>query len=129
MPREPADIAVFTLRLREKLRDRLEREAKKHQTSMNDEIIRRLEDSLRGEDLAEVVTTSIESTMDVRFAQYKEVLLRVEQLMMTSRQSRQWQSGERINPVKLAQFKKARLAAMERFNRRQVVKSKEKVKT
>jgi hypothetical protein len=101
MRREPADIAVFTLRLREKLRDQLEREAKKHQTSMNDEIIRRLEDSLRGEDLAEVVKAAIKSTMDLRpaVALLKKSTMELKQALSEGR------GGEEINRRRVVKFK------------------------
>jgi HicB family len=43
MPRKPADIAHVNLRIRESLRRELEREAKKHQVSLNYEITSRLQ--------------------------------------------------------------------------------------
>jgi hypothetical protein len=47
MARKPADTRNFTLRIRETLGRRLEREAEKHQTSLNNEIRLRLEDSFQ----------------------------------------------------------------------------------
>lgn len=47
MARKTTDYAVFSLRFREALRARLEREAKKHHSSLNAEIVSRLEWSLR----------------------------------------------------------------------------------
>ena len=47
MPRKPVDIAHVNLRIRESLRRKLEREAERHQTSMNNEIRVRLENSFR----------------------------------------------------------------------------------
>jgi Arc-like DNA binding domain len=47
MARKATDYAVFSLRFREALRGRLEREAQKHNVSLNAEIISRLEWSLR----------------------------------------------------------------------------------
>jgi hypothetical protein len=46
MPRKPVDTAHINLRIRESLRRKLEREAKAHRTSLNNEIRLRLEDSL-----------------------------------------------------------------------------------
>ncbi len=45
MARKPTDIVAVTLRIREDLRRRLEREAKRDRTSLNAEMERRLEDS------------------------------------------------------------------------------------
>jgi hypothetical protein len=49
MPRKPVDTAHVNLRIRESLRRKLEREAKKHQTSLNNEIRLRLEDSFEAQ--------------------------------------------------------------------------------
>ena len=45
MPREPTDIVEPKLRIRESLRAKLEAEATRQQTSLNAEMVRRLEDS------------------------------------------------------------------------------------
>src|SRR5262249_9493899 len=47
MPRKPTDTTHISLRIRETLRRKLEREADKHQTSLNNEIRLRLEDSFQ----------------------------------------------------------------------------------
>lgn len=44
--RDPAELVLTQLRIRESLRAVLEHEAKKNQTSLNKEIVRRLEESL-----------------------------------------------------------------------------------
>jgi hypothetical protein len=46
MPRRPHDLANINLRIRESLRAKIEREAKRHHFSLNNEIRIRLEDSL-----------------------------------------------------------------------------------
>jgi hypothetical protein len=50
MARKPTDTAIFSLRIREELRKRIEREAQRQERSMNTEIIERLEESFRRED-------------------------------------------------------------------------------
>jgi len=58
MPRKPTDTTHISLRIRESLRRKLEREADKHQTSLNNEIRLRLEDSFEAQarrDLPETV--------------------------------------------------------------------------
>ena len=45
MPRKPVDIAHVNLRIREHLRKRLEAAAKRHQVSLNSEVMQRLETS------------------------------------------------------------------------------------
>ncbi len=45
MPRKPVDIAHVNLRIREHLRKRLETAAKRHQVSLNSEVMQRLETS------------------------------------------------------------------------------------
>jgi hypothetical protein len=49
MPRKPTDTTHISLRIRESLRRKLEREADKHQTSLNNEIRLRLEDSFEAQ--------------------------------------------------------------------------------
>ncbi len=64
MPRrKKTDVVTLHLRLREELRARLSREADKKKTSINAEIVRRLEDSFRGDDLIETVRSTISETI------------------------------------------------------------------
>jgi thioredoxin-like negative regulator of GroEL len=51
MSRKPADPVKLNLRFTEALRARLEKHAARNNRSMNEEIIRRLEESFRNEDL------------------------------------------------------------------------------
>ena len=51
MPRKPTDTTHISLRIRESLRRRLEREAEKHQTSLNTMIRLKLEDAFEASDL------------------------------------------------------------------------------
>jgi hypothetical protein len=75
MARKPLDIANINLRIRESLRAKLEREAKKNRTSLNNEIRLRLEDSLEGgaaRDLDDIATN-----MKAVWARYGERFLRL----------------------------------------------------
>jgi hypothetical protein len=51
MSRKPSDPVKLNLRFTEALRSRLEKQAARNNRSMNEEIIRRLEESFRNEDL------------------------------------------------------------------------------
>ncbi len=65
MPRrKKTDVVTLHLRLREELRAQLAREADKKKTSINAEIVRRLEDSFRGDDLVETVRSTIQTTFN-----------------------------------------------------------------
>jgi hypothetical protein len=55
MARKPSDQVKLNLRFTETLRLRLEKQATKNQRSLNEEIIRRLEESFKREDLEELV--------------------------------------------------------------------------
>jgi hypothetical protein len=55
MPRKPTDIVQINLRIRESFRRDLEREAQQANLSLNAEIIRRLDQSFRQQDLAQQV--------------------------------------------------------------------------
>jgi glucosamine 6-phosphate synthetase-like amidotransferase/phosphosugar isomerase protein len=64
--REPTDIVPYTLRFREALREQLENEAQKNKTSLNTEIIRRLEVSFQAENYAMMrrdVVNAVKSTI------------------------------------------------------------------
>ena len=56
MPREPTDIVEPKLRIRESLRAKLEAEATRQQTSLNAEMVRRLEDSFDDKPRANLAT-------------------------------------------------------------------------
>ena len=58
MPREPTDIVEPKLRIRESLRARLEAEAARQQTSLNAEMVRRLEDSFDDKPRANLATAT-----------------------------------------------------------------------
>jgi hypothetical protein len=58
MPRKPTDLAHVNLRIREGLRRRLEREAKRHVVSLNYEICSRLERSLQAEAVFDLRATA-----------------------------------------------------------------------
>jgi Arc-like DNA binding domain len=55
MARKPSEQVKLNLRFTEALRSRLEKQAARNNRSMNEEIIRRLEDSFRRDDLMTVV--------------------------------------------------------------------------
>lgn len=63
MGRKPTDIANFTLRLREDLRRKLEKEATRKDHSLNSEIVERLEQSFLQQELLKAVPLAIESTI------------------------------------------------------------------
>ena len=54
MARKPSDPVKLNLRFQETLRARLEKQAVKNNRSMNEEIVRRLENSFQREDLEEL---------------------------------------------------------------------------
>lgn len=58
MPREPTDIVEPKLRIRESLRAKLEVEAARQQTSLNAEMVRRLEDSFDDKPRANLATAT-----------------------------------------------------------------------
>jgi hypothetical protein len=55
MARKPADPVKLNLRFTEGLRSRLEKLAEKNNRSMNEEIVRRLEESFKRDDLTEIL--------------------------------------------------------------------------
>jgi hypothetical protein len=55
MARKPTDQVKLNLRFVEALRARLEKAATKNNRSLNEEIVRRLEDSFQGDDLAAAI--------------------------------------------------------------------------
>jgi flagellar motor switch protein FliG len=62
MVRKPADLVPLMLRLPEDLRRRIEREATRNQRSLNAEVVRRLEDSFRSEDSAQLIDKTAKAT-------------------------------------------------------------------
>jgi hypothetical protein len=58
LPREPTDIVEPKLRIRESLRAKLEAEAARQQTSLNSEMVRRLEDSFDDKPRANLATAA-----------------------------------------------------------------------
>jgi Arc-like DNA binding domain len=57
MPRKPSETVQLKLRFPERLRIRIEAEAKKNERSMNAEIVHRLEQSFEGDDRADLLKT------------------------------------------------------------------------
>jgi Arc-like DNA binding domain len=55
MAKKPSDQVKLNLRFTEALRARLEKQATKNQRSLNEEIIRRLEGSFKGDDFQELL--------------------------------------------------------------------------
>jgi hypothetical protein len=70
MARKPTDPVQLKLRFNEKLRKRIERAAAHNDRSMNDEIIRRLEDSFRDGDILTTVKQTIQATLSPTGAGY-----------------------------------------------------------
>jgi hypothetical protein len=73
MSRQPHEIANINLRIRETLRARLEREAKRHQFSLNNEIRIRLEDSFNRD--ATRVLDDIANDMQINWLRYSNRFL------------------------------------------------------
>jgi hypothetical protein len=68
MPRQSHEVAHISLRLREPLRAKLEREAKRHRFSINNEIRIRLEDSFTRDDIRKL--GDIADDMEVNWMRY-----------------------------------------------------------
>jgi hypothetical protein len=68
MPRPTHEVASFTLRIRESLRRRLEREAQRHHFTLNNEIRIRLEDSLNRD--AVRVLDDVANDMQLNWSRY-----------------------------------------------------------
>jgi hypothetical protein len=66
MDRKSTDTVAITLRIREDLRRRLERQAKKNNTSLNAEMEARLENSFDQADLGEVAATLQKTESELR---------------------------------------------------------------
>jgi plasmid stability protein len=62
MPRKPADLVKLNLRFPEALRSRLEKYAARNNRSLNAEIVRRLENSFKGDDLEDLFERLAERT-------------------------------------------------------------------
>ena len=62
MARKPSDSVRLNLRLTEALRSRLEKQATKNQRSLNEEIVRRLENSFKGDDVEDLFERLAERT-------------------------------------------------------------------
>ena len=62
MARKPADLVPLMLRLSEDLRHRIEREANRNQRSLNAEVVRRLEQSFRNDESAQLVANTVKAT-------------------------------------------------------------------
>jgi Arc-like DNA binding domain len=71
--RKPIDTAHVNLRIRESLRAKLEREAKAHRTSLNNEIRLRLEDSLEKAALRKA--DDIVNSMDTSWGRFENRFL------------------------------------------------------
>jgi hypothetical protein len=76
MPRKPTDIVQINLRIRERLRARLEREAEKSNDSLNAEMINRLEESFAEEDRLSDVFGSLENPALFRLAMGEIALMK-----------------------------------------------------
>jgi hypothetical protein len=63
MARKPTDQVHLKLRFTEKLRKQIEQAAGQNNRSMNEEIIRRLEESFTGEDLTKKLVRTVEQTI------------------------------------------------------------------
>jgi hypothetical protein len=63
MARKNTEIVTLSLRIREELRKRVEREAKRADRSMNAEIIHRLEQSFEHEDIIKAVREAVDSNL------------------------------------------------------------------
>jgi Arc-like DNA binding domain len=55
MAKKPSDPVKLNLRFNEALRARLEKQATKNNRSLNEEIVRRLEDSFKGDDFTAAI--------------------------------------------------------------------------
>jgi predicted HicB family RNase H-like nuclease len=65
MPRrKKTDVVTLHLRLREELRGELAREAEKRKTSINAEIVRRLHESVYGDDVVELIKQAIRKSFE-----------------------------------------------------------------
>jgi hypothetical protein len=84
MPRQTHEVASFTLRIRESLRRRLEREAQRHHFTLNNEIRIRLEDSLNRD--AVRVLDDVANDMQINWARYSNryMLLSLEDQLATA---------------------------------------------
>jgi Arc-like DNA binding domain len=76
LPRKPADIAHVNLRIREHLRRKLEAEAKRHQVSLNSEVMQRLEASF--EDKARNDFTTIAQDISLRMTDLDQLTREME---------------------------------------------------
>jgi hypothetical protein len=70
MSRKPTDPVHLKLRFNERLRSRIERAAAHNHRSMNEEIIRRLEESFTRDDLVRTVEQTIQATLTPPSAGY-----------------------------------------------------------
>ena len=61
MARKPTDTVAVTLRIPEELRRRLERAAKSRDTSLNAEMMRRLEDSFSQQDMKAAIIEAVQT--------------------------------------------------------------------
>jgi hypothetical protein len=75
MARKPVDTAHINLRIRESLRRKLELEADKHQTSLNNEIRVRLEVSLDRQD--RIALDDLRQSMEITWLRYGDRFLRL----------------------------------------------------
>jgi Arc-like DNA binding dprotein len=62
VPRKPADLVKLNLRFAEALRLRLEKHAERNNRSLNSEIVRRLEESFRKDDIISAIDSASDKT-------------------------------------------------------------------
>jgi hypothetical protein len=70
MARKPTDTVQLNLRFSEALRRRLEREAARHERSLNTEIVERLKQSFRVPDLEKAVEQAAERAVEQAIFKY-----------------------------------------------------------
>jgi hypothetical protein len=75
MPRKPHDIVHINLRLPESLRGKIERAAKKHHVSINNEMRLRLEDSFEKPEAARRPLSDIVMDMEMHWGRYADRFL------------------------------------------------------
>jgi hypothetical protein len=85
MPRQPHEFVQIKLRLREPLRRHLEREAKKHHFTLNNEIRLRLEDSVEKYEVPRALADLIQD-LQLNWARYSNrfIMLTLEDQLATA---------------------------------------------
>jgi hypothetical protein len=100
MARKPTDTVALTLRVREDLRRRLEKEAKKHDHSLNNEMVRRLEETFQPQRDALINLIAGNDSNALAMRMIAEAMMLAQTLQWQSGKSEGWTEKDTANMIR-----------------------------